>query len=268
MRIPKHFSVLVGAHALLVAYALIKYGVTAGLAAAGFSAINLAALCAPIAAHFALGSVGLILTLWMVGNYVPGAVEKIGASYLIFFFHFPSALSCLTLFVISGAASGVYVFHRDAMWDHLGKSLVQVGVLACTVTLVTGSIWAKAAWGIWWDMTDPRLMTVALMWLTYLAYLALRESIEDPDRAARFGAVFGVLAWINVPIVHFAIQWLGSSHHPFQVDLSAPEMVATRWVGVGSFFVLYEAMVRLRYRVSTTYDRLGEMDQRLVDLGV
>ncbi|MCH2375667.1 MAG: cytochrome c biogenesis protein [Planctomycetes bacterium] len=218
--------------------------------------------------HFLIGWLLVGVTLAMVGFYVPGSDETIGSSYLIFFFHFPSAINCLNLFLFSGALSLLYLRGQQPRWDLWAASAAEVGVLACTVTLVTGSIWAKAAWGIWWSMTDPRLMSVAVMWLTYLSYLALRSTIDEPVKRARFCAVFGVIACLNVPIVHFSIRVLGKENHPMEVDLGATSMIVTRWFGAMAFFVLYTAFWRLRYRVAHFRDLTHQFEERLARSGL
>ena len=203
----------------------------------------------PLGLHWAIGWAGVITTLALIGFYVPSAERTIGESYLIFFFHFPSAVNCLNFFVIAGFVSLIYLLKPSASADWWAASAVEVGLLACSVTLVTGSLWAKAAWGVYWDVQDPRLMSVAIMWLTFAGYIALRSTIEEPTRRALFSAVFGVIAAINVPIVYYSIQWFGVSHHPMKVDLAAREMIITRWTGAAVFFVVYAAYWRLRRQV-------------------
>ena len=199
-----------------------------------------------IGIHLLVAWALVIVTLALIGFYIPPKEKTLGESYLIFFFHFPSAMNCLNFFFFGGICSAVYLVKRSPGWDHWATSAIEVGVLACTVTLVTGSIWAKAAWGKWWVINDPRLMSVAVMWLTYLAYLALRATMDEPEKRARFCAVFGVLATLNVPMVYFAIKWLGKTSHPMTVSLGDPSMVQTRWLGAFAFFVLYCAFWRMR----------------------
>lgn len=203
----------------------------------------------PLPFHLLLAWAGVVSTLALIGFYVPSAEKTIGASYLIFFFHFPSAVNCLNLFVVAGIVSAVFLVRRTPHLDMLAATCVEVGVLACSVTLLTGSIWARAAWGVFWDARDPRLMTVAIMWLTYVGYLALRGTIDEPGKRALFSAVFGVIAAVNVPIVYFSIQYFGQSHHPMNVDLGAFEMKLTRWLGALAFLILYTAFWRMRYAV-------------------
>jgi heme exporter protein C len=216
--------------------------------------------------HNAVGWMLVIVTLGLIGFWVPAADRMIGESYLIFFFHFPSALSCLCFFVFAGVVALVYLLRgaRHPQLDARSAAAVEVGLLACTITLVTGSIWAKAAWGIWWDFGDPRLMSVAIMWFTYAGYIALRSALEDPARRSLFCAVFAIVAAINVPIVWFSIRVLTPVAHPRMVTMSEPSMIFTRWFGVLAFLVVYSALwrqrsslLRLRHQLATLEDTLN-----------
>lgn len=222
----------------------------------------------PISLHATLGWVLVIATLALVGFWIPPADRIIGESYLIFFFHFPSAINCLNLFLLAGAFSAVHLVRKRPQSDLAAAAAVEVGILATTVTLVTGSIWAKAAWGVWWEVRDPRLMSVAIMWLTYLGYWALRMTIDEPEKRGRFCAVFGVIAAVNVPAVYFSIRVLGRMQHPMEVALSETSMVVTRWFGAGAFLILYLAFWRMRYRVLRAADRMNRMEQRFADSGI
>jgi heme exporter protein C len=219
--------------------------------------------------HFFTGWILVIATLGLVAFYAPRAVDMIGESYLIFFFHFPSAVNCMLLFLLAGIISVVYLSGGSSRADRWAASAVEVGVLACTVTLVTGSIWAKAAWGLWWDAGDPRLMTVAIMWLTYLGYLALRGTIDEPVKRARFSAVFGILAAINVPLVYFAIRLFGQAHHPMALEsMSKTSMVVTRWFGAAAFLVLYTALWRLRQGVASFKQEASRLEEGFSRSGI
>ena len=218
--------------------------------------------------HMAIGWQLAIITLALVGYYVPPADKIIGDSYLIFFFHFPSAVNALNLFLFAGAFSIAYLCSRRATFDLWAASAIEVGLLATTVTLVTGSIWAKAAWGIWWSISDPRLMSVAIMWLMYLGYAALRSTLEEPGRRARFCAVFGTLAALNVPVVLFSIRVLGPQNHPMAVQLSDRSMVVTRWFGAAAFFVLYTAFWRHRFLILEGRQRQRRLEEAFAQAGV
>ena len=210
-----------------------------------------------------LGWAMVIITLSFVGFWVPQEERQLGSSYLIFFFHFPSALNCMEFFLLGGVFSAIYLRNKSPSMDLWAVSAIEVGMLACTITLVTGGIWARAAWGEWdtWVINDPRLMSVYFMWLTYAAYLALRSSMDQGKRRELYCAVFGILASINVPVVYYAIRIFGKENHPMSLTLNTTSMKVTQWFGWASFLVLYIALVRLRrnyYQRCRQLDRLQE----------
>ena len=211
----------------------------------------------------AAGWVMVIITLAFVGFWVPHEEKVLGSSYLIFFFHFPSAINCMNLFVIGGVCSFIYLLNRNPSMDLWATSAIEVGMLACTITLVTGGIWARAAWGEWdtWIINDPRLMSVYFMWLTYAAYLALRTSMDQGKRRELYCAVFGLLATVNVPIVYYAIRIFGQENHPMALTLDETSMKTTMRFGALAFLILYIGFIRLRrrhYQQCLQVDKLQE----------
>jgi heme exporter protein C len=228
------------------------------LTASGPPPVDLRTVSLP--AHMAVGWALVLATLALVGFRVPAADMKIGESYLIFFFHFPSAINCLNLFFFAGLASIYHLWRHTPGSDLWAASAVEVGILACTVTLVTGSIWAKAAWGEWWVVSDPRLMSVAIMFLTYLGYVALRSAVEEPLKRARFSAVFGSIAMLNIFVVYFSVRVFPVENHPMKVELADPSMRLTQWLGAGAFLVLYTAIWRLRFRLLRAHEEVERLD--------
>ncbi|MBI4587181.1 MAG: cytochrome c biogenesis protein CcsA [Planctomycetes bacterium] len=202
----------------------------------------------PLPAHLVLGWALVLATLYLVCFAVPMQEETLQESYLIFYFHFPSAISCLVLFVIAGLVCIYQLSTGSQRADLAAASAVEVGLLGCTITLVTGMVWAKAAWGKPWIWHDKRLLTVAIMWFTYLGYYLFRMAVENPVQRARYSAVLGVLFAINVPLVWFAIRLFGQVSHPMTINLQSPFMKSTQWFGALAFFILYLAFWRLRYR--------------------
>jgi len=215
--------------------------------------------------NFVLGWLLALATLTMMAFYVPPSIEVLDNNYLIFFYHFPSAIDCLVFFVIAGAASVVHLVTGSARSDRVAQGAVEVGLLACTITLVTGSIWAKAAWGHFWIWNDPRLVAVAIMWFTYLGYLALRAAIETPAQRTRFAAVFGVIAAANIPAVWYAPTWFQKRAHPKpQEMIFDTSMRITMWFGALAFFVLYLGFLRLRARVARVREDAERLEESLL----
>lgn len=224
-----------------------------------------------LAAHLVLGFALVITTLYYVTHHVPLYETVLRENYLIFYFHFPSAITCLTLFLIAGLISIRHLRSGAPALDLRSASAIEVGLLACTVTLATGMVWAEAAWGQPWVWNDPRLMTVAIMWFTYMAYLMFRLAIENPSTRARFSSILAIVFAVNVPLVWFAIRLFGKQSHPMNLEFvgqDAVRMSTGKWLGAASFFVLYHAIWRLRYRLNRAEAQLDRLDEAFTRLKI
>lgn len=208
--------------------------------------------------HIALAACAAVVSLACIAWVTPLQVKGIGASYLIVFAHLPSAMSCMLFFILGGGFSVAYLVTEQPKHDIWAASAIAVGVLACTVTLATGSIWARAAWGKWWIWNDPRLLSVAIMWFFFAGYEMLRWAVPEPERRARYSSVFGIIACVNVPIVHFAIKWFGSVSHQPGVEFTTP-MRITWLVGLFTHLLVYFLLFRLLVRGGRTGRTLLEL---------
>jgi heme exporter protein C len=130
----------------------------------------------------------------------------------IFYFHLPSWMTCFTAFSIAFIANIAYLATRKPKWDWLGVAGVEVGVACCTIGLITGPLWARPVWGIWWTW-DARLTTTFILWLLYIAYLLLRGLLEEPEKKATLSAIFGIFAFLDVPLVYMSNR-LWRTQHP------------------------------------------------------
>jgi len=155
--------------------------------------------------------------------YAP--VERsMGIVQKIFYLHLPVAINTFLAFMVCFVASVGYLWQRRACWDDLADAAARVGVLLCSVVLLTGMLWGKAAWGQWWTWS-PRLTFSLVLWLLYVVYLLVRGSIESTDRRALVGAVYGVIAFLDVPLVYLSAR-LMPDIHPASVSLAGPMKVA------------------------------------------
>jgi len=149
--------------------------------------------------------------------YVAPDEKTMHAIQRIFYFHVPSAICAFTAFFIVFVANFAYLGTRQEKWDWLAVAAAEVGVVCSTIVLITGPIWAHPVWGIWWTW-DARLTSTFVLWLLYTAYLLLRGFLEDPQRKAMFSAVFGIFAFLDVPLVYFSNR-LWRTQHPQPVIL-------------------------------------------------
>ncbi len=213
----------------------------------------------------ALAALAALLALnWLVVTYAPLEIKMIGSSYLIFFYHLPAAISMGILYTAMMVFSVAYLRTRRPVWDRRARSAAEVGFLANMVLLVTGSTWAKAAWNVWWVWSDPRLMSAAVMSLIYLGYLMLQGAVEEPQRRRQISAVYGTLAFINLPVVHYSIQWFGQTSHPMKFDsMSTASIIDTKRFALFAFFLLYAVIYRWAYDRTTRTERVEDALQRI-----
>ncbi len=192
--------------------------------------------------------------LYLVFIYVP-TEKEMGTVQRVFYFHVPVAWVAFLAFFIVFLSSILYLWKRESKWDIIASSSAEVGVVFTTLVLITGSIWAKPIWGVWWTW-DARLTTALVLWLIYIAYLLVRSYATDEQRGTRFAAVVGIVGFIDVPIVALAITLWGTQHPGpviFQGGL-APPMLLTLLVSLAAFTTLY--FLLLTQRVSMRNDEI------------
>ncbi|UCG51847.1 MAG: cytochrome c biogenesis protein CcsA [Candidatus Latescibacterota bacterium] len=213
-----------------------------------------------------LALIAMIVSLYMVFLYVP-TEATMGDVQRIFYFHVPLAWVSFFGFFLVFVFSVGYLVRANKKWDNLAASSAEIGVLYCTLVLVTGPIWAKPVWGVWWTW-DPRLTLTLVLWLIYIAYLMLRHYMVDPERKATFSAVLGVVGFIDVPLVYFSIRWW-RTQHPQPVMAGGEDsgledpMVFTLVACVVAFMLLFFALLRHRLRHQAFREELDELHDRL-----
>jgi heme exporter protein C len=193
--------------------------------------------------------VAMILALYMAFLVAPQENTMLDLQR-IFYFHVPSGIMGLAAFVVNFFASLMYLRRKDRKWDSLALSAAEVGVMFFTIVLVTGPIWAKPAWYVWWTWS-PRLTFSLLLWMLYVAYMLVRNYVPDPDRKAAMSAVFGIVAFLDAPIVFFSIRWWRDLHplinEKGKGGLEGPMMVATFCMCIAAFLLLMVCLIRRRY---------------------
>ena len=172
----------------------------------------------------------------------------------IMYLHVPAAIVGEYLaFGVLLLASIAYLVSRSTQADRLAHASAEVGVLFLAVTITSGSLWGKPTWGTWWTW-DARLTTVTVLFVMGLGYLLLRATIDDEERAARFAAVLGIIAPLNVPLVHFSVYWWRTLHQPPSLlkpgpaTMSSPILVALL-INLAAFALLYAYLVTARARL-------------------
>lgn len=212
-----------------------------------------------------LSAVAMLAAMGMVFLYAPRELVM-GDVQRIFYFHVASAWVGFAAFAVTFGGSIAYLLSRQRTWDILALSSGQVGLVFMTMAVVTGALWARPVWGVYWTW-EPRLTISAVQLLLYLAYVSLRNMVDDRQRAARFAAVYGIIAFTTVPLSWYAIRWWRTIHP----DLFAggggmaivPAMMQTLVVSVVAFSLLYATLLRLRMRLEHDEDRLVSLRAQL-----
>ena len=159
---------------------------------------------------FVITAAMMLVVLYLIFIWVP-TERNLGVSQRIFYFHVPIAWVAFLAFFIVLVGSVGYLWKRTSKWDQLAYSAAEIGVLFTTLMIITGILWAKPVWGVWWTW-DPRLTTSLILWLIYVAYLMLRAYSPRGDQGARYAAVLGIAGFIDVPIVYLSIVWWRTVH--------------------------------------------------------
>lgn len=215
------------------------------------------------------GVLGGAILVWLVLVEAPSFEGREGftapLSWKLFFFHVPLAFVGFLAFGVAVASSLQYLRRREAHSDANAQAAVEVGVLYTGLTLATGMIWGKAEWGVAWRWTDAKLVVVLVLFLVYVAYLALRREVAEPERRARLSALYALVAFAAVPLAWFA-QRIWQSFHPTVFGTEGPEAGITT-PGVMPLFVfaiivfaaLFLALQRWRSRLLLREAQLEEL---------
>ncbi|HSJ72468.1 MAG TPA: cytochrome c biogenesis protein CcsA [Acidimicrobiia bacterium] len=186
----------------------------------------------------------------------PDAIQ--GQLSRIMYVHVPAAWLAYLAFFVTMGASAMYLLKRDLAWDRRALASAEIGVMFTGLAIGLGMIWAKPTWGVWWTW-DARLTLTAIMFFVYLGYLALRRTTDDLENRARRSAILGVLAVVQVPLVHFSVVWWRTLHQP--PTLLAPDpidmdtsMLVTLLIAVVAFTVMYVAMMFKRIELAVLED--------------
>lgn len=211
-----------------------------------------------------LGGLGLVLAvaaLYLVFMWVPTEANQ-GIVQRIFYFHVPSAWVAFLAFFVVFLGGVVYLWKHDPRWDVVAYSAAEIGVVFTTITLITGVVWAKPIWFVWWTW-DARLTSTLVLWLMYVAYILVR-AYSPASQAPAFGAILGILGFVDVPIVYFSVRWW-RVQHPAPVIGGGPDaglpgsMLLTLMVSLAAFTVLFALLLRLRYSLRQMEGEIEEL---------
>jgi heme exporter protein C len=190
-----------------------------------------------------------------------------GDAQRLMYVHVPAAWIAYLAFGVTAICSALWLWKRtrSPVWDRIAGASAELGVVFTALTLVLGSLWGRPVWGVWWAW-DARLVTTAVLLFLYLGYLALRRVPAAPDTRAKRCAIAALIAFVDVPIVHFSVTWWRTLHQ--QATVFDPELKAhihgvmafTLWWGVLAFTLVYVALLDRRYRLAALEEDLEERE--------
>jgi heme exporter protein C len=211
-----------------------------------------------------IASLGVLLAfaLWLA----PADAAQ-GDAQRLMYVHVPAAWLAYLAFGVTAVASALWLWPRtrNPTWDLLAGASAEVGVLFTALTLVLGSLWGKPIWGTWWEW-DARLTTTAVLFFLYLGYLALRRVGGSPDQRAKRSAIAALLAFVDVPVVHFSVTWWETLHQDatvfnprLDVEIHGSMAFTLVW-SVVAFTLLYGYLVSTRLQLAEMEEGMEERE--------
>lgn len=217
---------------------------------------------------FALTAVLILVSAYMIfSGYAPIPVSTKEATgdpnnFKIFYFHLPIGISNYLAFTVVFVSSVLYLRSKEQKWDIIALSAAEVGVVFALLTLISGSIWARSAWGAYWVTWDVRLNTFLVLFLIYLSYLMVRQAVEEPEKRARLSAVFGIVGYIGVPLSYMSIRlWGRATLHPV-MDLNysgLSPLLLTLLVSFAAYFMLTASLILVKIENERFIEKVNEL---------
>ena len=215
-----------------------------------------------------LSAVSMLVSLYMALLWAPTEIT-LGDSQRIFYIHIPLAWLGMLSVIILAIFSIAYLITRNIKWDNLAYSTAELGFILITLVLVTGMIWSKAEWTVWWTW-DPKLTTTVILWFIYLAYIMLRKYGPSDLRGASYGAVLGIIGAIDVPMIYMAANWWSAAHPELNIgplsDQSSSvnsEMMMTLLVSLIAYTMLYIIILNEKYVVKKGTNLIDETYKKI-----
>lgn len=205
--------------------------------------------------------VGVALTV-LYGLFISPADAQLGETIRIIYLHVPTVMAAYSAFIVTAVGSAMYLWKRTEAWDLIAASAAEIGVLFFAVTIVDGALWGKVTWGVFWRW-EPRLTTSAVLLLMYIGYLAVRAIPADARTRATRCAVIGLVAVVNIPIVHKAVDWWRGLHQGRTVLATVdPEMGGSQlfamYVSLATGLLVFVWLLIHRFRVAYLAERAAD----------
>ena len=218
-----------------------------------------------------LGAALMVVNVYLIFMVAP-TDAVLGDVQRIFYFHVPLAIMSFLAFAVVFVASVVYLVRRNAAWDRLAHASGEVGLVFGSLALVTGVVWARPVWGVWWTW-EPRLTTTLILWLIYAGYLIIRSYAPNRERGSVYAAVVGIIGFVDVPIVYYSVQWWRSIHPSAVIGPLAepgslePVMQAVLLYSFVAFFALFLYLTMERMAVRRAEDEIRSLRLSALNAG-
>lgn len=211
----------------------------------------------------------IVVSIAITFIFIVAPVERQeGIVQKIMYLHIPSAWVAFFAFFIVFVASILYLWKKEREWDIVAHSSAEVGLIFCSLVLITGPIWAKPIWGAWW-VWDARLTLTLVLWLIYVAYLMLRFHAPEGSQRARFAAVLGIVGFLDIPIIHFSVLWWRTIHpKPKVLSMESPGsglepvMLITLLISFLAFTLIFFLLLGQRIYLEKMRDELNEIKRK------
>ena len=186
-----------------------------------------------------------------------------GDSMRIMYIHVPSAWFALMAYTILAGSSVLWFITRNPIFSIIARSIAQIGMIFTLISLVTGSIWGKPTWGVWW-VWDARLTSMLLLFFLYLAYIFLCQSITNKDLASKISAALAIVGFVNIPIIKFSVDWWNTLHQPATISkLSSPSidisMMVPLFIMTFATFLFLITVFFIRLRIEILDNKIVRM---------
>jgi heme exporter protein C len=216
--------------------------------------------------------IAMLIAVYAALIQAPDAINvdpSIRPAQRIIYFHVPSAWSSMLAFFVAFVASILYLITKHIRWDIWARAASELGIAFTVAAVISGSLWAKPAWNTYWTW-DPRLTTYTIVLLLYIAYFMLRGAIDEPSRRARMAAVYGIFAFLSVPLTFMSIRWWNTIH-PVIVDAPdstnkfglGPNMMQAFMITNMAFIILFVALLANRISLGWAEERMDALKERL-----
>jgi heme exporter protein C len=217
---------------------------------------------------------GLAVLLFVIGLPIalvtsPPDYQQ-GDSVRIFYVHVPAAWNAMMIYGIMAVSSATYLVWRHPMANVVARASAPMGAVFCALALVSGMLWGKPMWGTFW-VWDARLTSVLILFFLYIGYIALADAFEDPERGDKAAAILAVVGSVNLPIIHFSVDWWNTLHQPSIITMNGftvdSTMLLPLFLMLGAFTFYYLAVLVLRIRsellaIKLRNARMGEVAMR------